>query len=72
MWTTLFKPLNRHFIDRGRVGCPAAGSDVDFDSCSVCPALLETSVDAKPPYIRCKPVHRVSRRIGYSWTQRSA
>jgi hypothetical protein len=49
-----------HLIDRGRVGCPARGYDVEFDLCAGCPQLLEMDESAKLPFVRCRPELRLS------------
>lgn len=69
MWKTFFGRFDRHFIYRGRVGCPVSGSDVDLDTCNACPALLETRAGDERPYIRCKPVRPDAMRVAWFESQ---
>lgn len=44
-----------HFIADGRVLCPQAGRDVDFERCLGCPLLVDLDVDSRHPRVICRP-----------------
>jgi hypothetical protein len=52
----LFRPpLDRRFIDAGRVSCPLRAGDVDVDRCASCPWLAGFDHGSRTPSIRCRP-----------------
>jgi hypothetical protein len=58
MFSLFRSPLDRHFIDDGRVGCPARGCDVESDVCAGCRWLVDMEETAKLPFVRCRPEPR--------------
>ena len=42
-------------IDRGRVGCPERGADVELDVCCACEKRVEIDERAPLPYVQCEP-----------------
>ncbi len=58
MFSLFPRPLDQHFIDNGRVGCPVRECDVESDSCVVCTRMIEIDEKAKMPFVRCRPVPR--------------
>ena len=48
-------PLDRRFIDRGRVPCPVRTQDVEIDACARCRWLLEVDENVRLPFVRCRP-----------------
>ncbi|HEY3076905.1 MAG TPA: hypothetical protein VGJ74_17175 [Burkholderiales bacterium] len=48
------RPLDRHYIDAGRVSCPLRGHDVDFDLCAGCPSMREIELRSSPAFVRCR------------------
>jgi hypothetical protein len=55
MFSLFRAPLDRRFIDAGRVACPVRGRDVDVDRCAGCQWLVAIDDAAKTPSIRCRP-----------------
>jgi hypothetical protein len=47
-------PLQKQFIDAGRVYCPRRARDVESDVCACCRWRAEIREDAKPPYVICE------------------
>lgn len=43
-----------HRIAEGRVFCPNAGRDVDFERCLGCPLLKDIDVDSRHPKVICQ------------------
>jgi hypothetical protein len=43
-----------HRIADGRVFCPSAGREVDFERCLGCPLLRDIDVDSRHPKVVCR------------------
>jgi hypothetical protein len=50
---------NERYIDRGHVGCPRQGRDVELDVCLACRFLEEARTAGRLPYVRCNPPARI-------------
>jgi len=58
MFTLFPRPLDRHFIDGGRVPCPVRECDVESDVCAGCRWMTDMDEKAELPYVRCTPAPR--------------
>ena len=53
--TVIAMTKQAHLIADGRVLCPQAGRDVDFERCLGCPLLVDLDVDSRHPTVICRP-----------------
>ena len=51
----MFRSPQEHFIDEGRVACPLRERDVEFDICAGCIWRTAIDLNAKPPFVHCRP-----------------
>lgn len=49
------KTMDEHYIDRGHVGCPRTGRDVEVDVCLACRFAEEVHAADRTPFVRCRP-----------------
>lgn len=56
-------PSGAHIIDRGRVGCPVSGNDVDADGCLTCGSFTQLLQDGEQDltYVVCDARPRRAR-----------
>ena len=53
---SFFRPAGyEHYVDRGCVSCPRRGRDVEVDLCAGCQWMTSIDLEAKPPFVRCRP-----------------
>ncbi|HKY50248.1 MAG TPA: hypothetical protein VJP45_03235 [Candidatus Limnocylindria bacterium] len=52
-----------HLIAEGRVFCPQAGRDIDFERCLGCPLLADIDVDSRHPKVVCRLPVRAEARL---------
>jgi hypothetical protein len=55
MFSLFRPPLDRRYIDAGRVSCPLRTGDVDVDRCASCRWLVGFDAASPTPSIRCRP-----------------
>jgi hypothetical protein len=55
MFVLFRPPLERRYIDAGRVSCPVRGGDIDVDRCAGCQWLVAFDDASRTPSIRCRP-----------------
>ena len=48
-------PADQHYVDNGCVSCPRRGRDVEVDLCAGCESMTSIELQAKPPFVRCRP-----------------
>jgi hypothetical protein len=53
---SFFRPRTyEHYVDGGCVSCPRRGHDVEVDRCASCEWMTRMDLEAKPPFVRCRP-----------------
>ena len=55
MFSFIRPPSYEHYVDRGSVSCPRRGGDVEVDLCAGCERMTTIDLQAKPPFVRCRP-----------------
>jgi len=55
MFSFIRFPRYEHYVDRGSVHCPRRGRDVEVDLCAGCEWMTRIDLQAKPPFVRCRP-----------------
>jgi hypothetical protein len=55
MFSFIRPPRDEHYVDRGSVSCPRRGRDVEVDLCAGCERMTTIDLQAKPPFVRCRP-----------------
>lgn len=52
-----------HLIGDGRVFCPQAGREVDFERCLGCPLLGDIDLDSRHPKVICRLPASIEARL---------
>jgi len=60
------RPLDRRYVDAGRVCCPLRERDVEVDQCAACRWALEVNQESGIPFVRCRP-ERVPPGSARTW-----
>jgi len=55
MFFFMRSPGDERYIDSGSVNCPRRGRDVEADLCAGCEWMTSVDLQAKPPFVRCRP-----------------
>lgn len=55
MFAIIRPAAQARYVDRGCVQCPLRGRDVEIDVCTGCDWLTEIDLQARPPFVRCRP-----------------
>ena len=55
MFFFMRSPGCEHYVDSGSVNCPRRGRDVEVDLCAGCEWMTDIDLQAKPPFVRCRP-----------------
>ncbi|HVJ24093.1 MAG TPA: hypothetical protein VM756_09180 [Burkholderiales bacterium] len=55
MFFFMRSPGDERYVDSGSVSCPRRGRDVEIDLCAGCQWMTTIDLQAKPPFVRCRP-----------------
>ena len=55
MFALIKPPACARYVDNGCVHCPLRERDVEVDRCAGCEWMTEIDLQAKPPFVRCRP-----------------
>jgi hypothetical protein len=63
MFSFIGAPAFEHYVDGGCVSCPLRGRDVEVDLCAACPWMTKIDLQAKSPFVSCRPARVVQPHV---------